>query len=759
MPTCTWTEANGTDRDPYADWLDTIHKPLPVDDGTETWSPRVIQVKRDKPFDVEEIIEIIRGVLDVEQGGLGVLSATDDGLPIGVLWHDAARFVVQLLTGHAELIVFERGSGTPANPDFEPLNTLVGLLSNIFGADVTLGAEGAAVSGVNISDFEPPLLPGDLDRYFEMLRAYAAQDPDAQDFVPSSVPPVITGIVDHAIGFGHERFRDAGGRSRVAAIWMQQYRLQARNAASDGFGRPDLSDPGQTIKDPKPADIFRELGKVIEKEQIDDLLDRLRDGRLVDEVALYRAAGAIEFRSRRRGERPHLYHRTHGTQMLDIAAGYEPAQAPDNHPIYAVQLPAELVARTNGFLHEPYVKSALNWIWWRVCQQYGPAGLKRLVVNYSFGDYAGRHDGQDVLDADFECRIRQNVLGMMTVPAGNGFLQDVHARFDDEQVNDPNGNAFVDLMIQPDGKEASFVQIWLEGEMPNIGLQLEVTPPGCEANSTGIRTDGDTQALELGGKPLARIYYQHHTPSHPLCGAHPTTRTRITLAIRPTSNDEGPGPVAPAGAWTLRLSSHPQEPVHGTVNIWVERGDTVDGFPPRGRQAYLEHPNHVESLASGRPNEQDSYASPIKRFGTLGANANAPSVVAAGGWHEQNAQRMAYYSAARAHVDGPQPTLAMPVGVSAARPTILASGTCTGSVRPTQGTSIAAAHAARALAKAMKDRPGLTAAQAKSLVKGRAKTPDVIDIGPNTPRFPPTRVGDGLVDRVYQLGRDRVLKD
>lgn len=743
MAGCEWEEGDQKIKiDPYNDWLDVVvGQSLEEREEETAWFPVVLQVrliggKRDAETLAGQLAELLGLAPETQKTDL--MSEFED---LVILWHDAANFAVDLLSGHAELIIFVRRNGVD-----RVIGNLKGLLEAALEASVFPSSFGALISEEYIRNASPPFLPGRIREFLEMLRKY---DPKADDGDECSkdVPRVITGIIDHGIGFANERFRKADDSTRVQAIWIQQ-------------GLPETSAQNGTQADLGTIDIektFGELGVILNKQRIDELLERLRDNELLDEIELYREAGAIEPDSRRRGDRPLLYRRTHGTQMLDIAAGYDLADAPGGHPIFAVQLPAQLVARTNGFLHEPYVKSALNWIWWEVHYRYGRRGVERLVVNYSFGDYAGRHDAQDILDADFECRIRNHKLGMLTVPSGNGFLEQIHARFSAAEVNDPTADPFLDLIVQPDGKESTFVQIWLDRAYEYIGLQLEVTPPGCPPSRLGIRKCGSNQTLVKEGHALARIYYQNHTPQHPLCDREPTNRTRIVLAIRPTADDEGGAVVAPAGPWKLRLSSHREAPIEGTVNVWVERGDTVEGFPARGRQAYLEHPEHIDYLPSGRPNEVDRYASPIKRFGTLGANSNAPSALVVGGWREKNETRVAYYSAGRSPGDGPQPTIATPSELSAARPNILASGTCSGTVRPTQGTSIASAHAARKLAAVMQEE-GIDAKDAKAwILECETWVPTVTWLGPDTPRFEPERIGHGLVKVEYRKQPERII--
>lgn len=715
--------------DPFEHWLGEVGGQIP--DG-KAWVPHVYQ------FGIDDSgLDAARRFLDF------LLRMFSDDLIIHP--HDVANFGVNLfLHGRAELIVFflqDSNGGTPQEGEF-----LERLKNN--PPDNSLREMGRYVGAAISAPFADPVVVLDNSEIESLLSTVmtlinsALQrrgvETSGQHAVQIDLfkppPPIITGIIDHAIGFANERFGVGKRQSRISNIWVQQGR-------DERIGRPPL----------------HPLGVMLDKERIEDLLERLAIGDLPDETVLYREAGVVDLASPIRGARPIERSRSHGTMMLDIAAGYEPSNRVEDHPIYAVQLPAELVQRTNGYLHEPYVKTAMNWIWWRVLKTYGLDGIDRLVVNYSFGDYSGRHDGQDKLDADFEWRIRKRQVGMITVPAGNGFLSEVHARFAADQVNEENLPSDVDLMVQPDDKEATFVQVWLDHDYTDIGLQLNVTSPDGASTTARLRKPGETQDLIVGGKAVARIYYQTDLPSHPIYAGTPTPRTRLTLAIRPTASDDPTTPIAPAGLWELNLSTQPGHEITGTANLWVERGDTIEGFPPRGRQAYLDHHNHVEYLTSGRLNEVDDDDCPIKRLGTIGGNANASSTLVSAGYREINELRMAYYSAARGPGSGPQPTIAIPTELSAARPNIFAAGTFSGTNRATFGTSVAAAHAARALADIMRDKGNLAKQALYDLISTAAKPrPPAANASKDIETFEPERIGNGLVEGRFKSPRERV---
>ena len=67
------------------------------------------------------------------------------------------------------------------------------------------------------------------------------------------------------------------------------------------------------------------------------LLEMRKLAGLGDGMAVNRAIGGLAFN--KDGSKAIAHRRSHGTHVLDLAAGYPPAMAPPNRPIIAVQLP------------------------------------------------------------------------------------------------------------------------------------------------------------------------------------------------------------------------------------------------------------------------------------------------------------------------------------------------------------------------------------------------------------------------------------
>ncbi len=136
-----------------------------------------------------------------------------------------------------------------------------------------------------------------------------------------------------------------------------------------------------------------------------------------DEEQVYRALGLIDpLRDLRQPLRAAL---THGTHVLDLAAGYDwqneaEAEKAAKRPIIAVQLPTQVAENRSDTWLPQCLKRALDWILVKadeLSDKLSPecdpvTGKKKrlpLVVNGSFASMAGPQDG----DSDVERRITQ----------------------------------------------------------------------------------------------------------------------------------------------------------------------------------------------------------------------------------------------------------------------------------------------------------------------------------------------------------------
>ena len=531
---------------------------------------------------------------------------------------------------------------------------------------------------------------------------------------------VITGVIDDVMGLANERFRRSPTATRIERFWMQ--------------GMPAITGGAAVI------------GGEIDRAGLDAVLQASSE-----EIGVYDrlvANGVYVIARAPRGEvgltpydllnaRPFAFAQTHGTQVLDLAAGWPMGDAPLDRPIMAVQLPQLATLETWGARLDLFVLLGLQRLihWADRWVEGGVTKRAPLVVNISYGILAGPKDGSGLIEAEIArlvaARNAEGVPTAVVLPAGNGFRDNCHAR-----MTLPAGTADeVTLRLQPDDQSVSFVEIWLTGHQR---LRLAITPPqGTRFDRLILPADTafDWQGRLGGGlvQTMARVYVR---PYPPLTGAT-MGRTRVTIAFLPSQNHEVPHQVVPAGAYVLRLTNEGRAPLD--AHLETQRDETPSSFPSWGRQAYLDH-----AAAYGWDRQVAGYgapAGPIARAGTLSAYATAqgPGVLVVGAaFDRDNLGRAARYSAAGPNPGRARPDMAAVAEESQAHPGVLAAATLSGGVTRFSGTSAAAPQITRALVAALAANPALDLADVSGLFD---------------PLTPDAQLGTGLLAFRDQAGR------
>ena len=538
-------------------------------------------------------------------------------------------------------------------------------------------------------DQEPETYPGRLDVLEIGSPIEAAQSPrmfDAppeSDFSLSSTQPIVA-TIDDGIGFLNNRFRfntgDPGQRQRTRfhAVWIQAF----RTILIPGFGK-----------------FYILTGAVLHQSEIDMLLAR---GDKLDEEAVYRSINSvlIELGEHRSTE----YQFTHGTHVLDIAAGADPeGNAPEQHwPLIAVQLPPEAVDNTAGTQLEPLVVQGVRWILYQAEQINGDSPV---VINVSLGTLAGPKDGTKPIEYLVarelrEWQTRTGRCARVVYSFGNDRLGRQVARFDIPAEE----HRQIDWRILPDDYSASFAEI-----RPVDGADLEdldvglTAPNGASIPPAPLPPNTYRTLLNADGFAIARLYHVGVRFVAP--GA--VTPAYYLLAVAPTAPVEIV--TANSGAWQVEVCNS-----RGTCEIPVrleaQRGDTPIGYRQNGRQSYFDHPDAHEFEPDLQAYSRPANTSPIKRAGTHSSFVTAVSeqVYSVGAAVDSTATQPApgaplppaapaIYSSEGASWTIPGPTLSA-LADDAPRRGLLASGTFSSSVRALNGTSVAAGRVTHALA-------------------------------------------------------------
>ena len=252
----------------------------------------------------------------------------------------------------------------------------------------------------------------------------------------------------------------------------------------------------------------------------------------------------------------------------------------------------------------------------------------------------------------------------------------------------------IDWRLPPDDRTASYLELRATPATDLARLRLGLTPPGGHVaqDLPPMPPDTSLPIRDIAGREVGRAYHIGPRATAPGVVSPP----HLVLAMAPTAERSGCA-VAPHGAWRLALAAAPGPDLH--LRAEVQRDDTLAGHPQNGRQSILD-----DADAEGWEAETAGYGAPgagsaLTRAGTHSSFATTRSdavlVVAAARASDAAPMR---YSAERDAGLRPSPTVAALSDRSPARRGLLAAGTLTGSVRAGDGTSVAAARAARALA-------------------------------------------------------------
>jgi hypothetical protein len=541
---------------------------------------------------------------------------------------------------------------------------------------------------------------------------------------PDPIPPSpiagtpIVAIIDDGIGFLNARFRrttaDGTHQSRFHALWLQAMEQHAHT-------------PQGAV-----------AGRVLDRAAIDAMIAT------GDETGHYAATNKTVFAPETRAET--AYATTHGTHVLDLAAGADPADVHDpvrDWPLLGVQLPPESIDDTSGTRFESYLVMGVRWI---LRQARAMDATAPVIINLSLGVLAGPKNGTRFAEFQIarEARIWEEVTGQpvrIVWAFGNSYRSSQVARFAFARKTATPKR--ITWRVQPDDETSSFVEIHTRGKTSEV-VQIGLKSPGGAVAKPITLAPGEIRTLERSdGAALARIY---HVPGRrmdgqTLCPAH------YVLALVPTRGQKMAEPEASAGAWQISVRGNAKV----EVLIQVQRDDAIRGSDAHGRQSYLDDPKAHEWDGDRAAYVAPAARGPITDAGCHNAltTAQARQVFSVGAAQTRGrtagvaAENFgpAAYTGQGAAWSTPSPTAATVVGVGTFYNSIRAAGTLSGSTRRMNGTSAAAGRLTRALA--------LSAARIiENLAKPDSSQTDDLDpaaVGVVTTGHPDARLGAAIV--------------
>lgn len=534
---------------------------------------------------------------------------------------------------------------------------------------------------------------------------------------------VAIGIVDDGIAFAHERFRNESGETRVMAIWLQD--VERAEMSTDARGRPD---PGIAF------------GVRLDRDEINRLLAKHAAGTDAD---IYRDedVGVTDFG--RNTYNPLALRATHGTHVLDVAAGYDPSIPGETssdklRPILAVQLPSIATLDTSGVTMGSYVLQAVRQImlWAERLGENVP-----LIINFSYGLSAGPKDGTHPLELALNQLIEHRNTRASTclvLPAGNSFRARTTARMDLK-----TGQAeSLDWIVLPDDPTPNYLEIWLDREIGTDDkaspIEVILTPPGGLPADTARPDHGKLSTIKLDGHAVAATYYSVSDPQR--IGGAERKRGRIFIAINHTVSNDGRVDCAPAGRWQLTLVNRSERAV--AAHLYIQRDSTPFGYRRPGRQSFFDH-----AAAHGRDERTGDYDRlerekdcPITQEETLSALATLPldedakgppgfntRICVVGSAEASERFVPATYTSSGPTAKRRGPNCSAVTEEGRAHWGLMAAGTFSGSLVKMSGTSVAAPQVVRYIGNAfVGNRKGLPPVDENEVVPSRAP-PGVAD--------------------------------
>ncbi len=521
-------------------------------------------------------------------------------------------------------------------------------------------------------------------RVFPMPMRRALQNGDQLDKLSDlDAPPEFTdhakavvGIIDHAICLPHYRFRNTQGRTRILQAWHQSgvYQSDARVPFGREYSAAEI-DAAIWSADGNEDAALREL----------ELVAFGNDG----ETHLARGA-------------------SHGTHVLDLAAGAEPGTMEAPPPIIAVNLPPIVARETTGAFLGMYFVSGVEYILKRA-RQLAP-GLP-VIINFSFALSGGPRGGVHPL---IKC-LRQLIRAHETQPeggqvtlvmaAGNRNLAQSHGwqRVEDTSADGPPEG--FSWKLQPGDTTANVLDIWFTSEKePGANLDFEpeivvmlVAPGGKQIDKASFGEPG-LRHLTLDGNVIGQAMLRRSEEKQ-LC---------LSLVLAPTDPGRSDREPAPPGEWQVmvKVVSSRKEPV--IMEAWVMRDDVIPSFPDTGRQSYLIDRTKSQWTEDGWPTEWDTPgAGPgLRHGGNLNVLSLGGTSICVGAAMQERGVRNretgpSPYSGgplplASPMYDGQQVDVSAIADRSKLRPGVRAAGTQGGARVAMNGSSVAAPQVVRA---------------------------------------------------------------
>lgn len=453
--------------------------------------------------------------------------------------------------------------------------------------------------------------------------------------IPSSLDreganPVIVGVIDDAANVTLPKFSSNEHGSRVDFLWVQEGRESG-----------------------EPFDQF--FGREYDRKEIEAAT-------LAEYPILELGLNEVLHTEHLNG----LKTSSHGSAVLDIAAGYKDEAQPDNQRIISVQLPTAANWDGSGSsvgwlaaIGVTYILKRAHIIASTLRKNNSVKEPVPVVINLSYGIAGGAHDGTGVFEGlidreidKFQSEENDGFLGPISVviAAGNDFVKRRHASVERNDVDGTN-ELDVSWRISPGDRSSSFLELWFDtpernelivGKHETFTVDLTLQPPTGErlVKQLKFSTRGlQAYSLRTNGKTVATVYWE----KKPKTRSQKTQKARILIAVAPTETSalHVKRHPAAAGTWNVNVKA-----ASSRIDAWVQREEGSFNDPVRGAGTYLEDREYQRFTYTGDRNEVDTSASSVQRFGTLNGAATGKNSLVVGAYRNADGKALQESSAA-----------------------------------------------------------------------------------------------------------------
>lgn len=312
---------------------------------------------------------------------------------------------------------------------------------------------------------------------------------------------IVVGVIDWGCDFAYPSFRKPDGSTRLLALWNQQ---GASGAKPNRYGYGVIHDADDINRALKTRQPYAQLK--------------------------YNPARSDPGSTG-----------THGTHVLDIAAGNGASGTPAGIAPEADIVFVHLSAKGGGFVglgDSITLLEAVDFI-------FRTAGERPCVINMSLGNMAGPHDGTTLVEQGLDSALLAAPGRAISQSCGNYFGRGAHAA---RQIR-PGQVTTYEWVTDEADRTPNEMEIWYSSR-DQFSVRLR-SPDGKASERVML---GGVATLEIDGRAAARIYNRPVDPNN--------LDNNISIFLYPKT---------PAGIWLVEVRG--EDVVDGRMHAWIERDE------------------------------------------------------------------------------------------------------------------------------------------------------------------------------------------